>query len=62
MLHCAVVPVAVVLDEPDGQLIPLSGVVVQARQSTYVGTMSILSILCTVVWRAGIATPLSMLR
>jgi hypothetical protein len=34
--------VAEVLDEPYSQLTPLSGVAVQARQSTYAGTMSIL--------------------
>jgi hypothetical protein len=31
-----------VLDEPHSQLIPLSGVAVQARQSTKAGTVSIL--------------------
>ncbi len=37
--------VAGVLDEPFSQLIPLCGVSVQARQSTYAGTVSILSTL-----------------
>ncbi len=34
-------PVAGVLDEPYSQLIPLSGVAVQARQSISAGTVSI---------------------
>jgi hypothetical protein len=47
--------VAGVLDEPYSQLTPLSGVAVQARQTTKAGTVSRLSY---VAWRAGMATPL----
>ena len=45
-----------VLDEPYSQLSPLSGVAVQARQSTKAGAVSILQY---VAWRAGMTTPLS---
>jgi hypothetical protein len=42
--------VAGVLGEPYSQLLPLSGVAVQARQSTQAGTVSIL---CSLVGRYG---------
>jgi hypothetical protein len=51
------ITVSGVLDELYSQLIPLSRVAVQARQSTEAGTVSILSSL----WRAGMATPLRWL-
>jgi hypothetical protein len=48
--------VAGVLDEPYSQLSPLSGVAVEARQST-VHTLEPCP--SYVAWRAGMATPLS---
>ncbi len=47
--------VAGVLDEPYSQLTPLSGVAVQARESTQAATVSILQY---VAWRAGKAIQL----
>jgi hypothetical protein len=47
-----------VLDEPHSQLTPLSGVAVQARQSTYSRLEPCPSY---VAWRAGMATQLSEL-
>jgi hypothetical protein len=48
--------VAGVLDEPFSQLTLLSGVALQARQSTQAGTVSII---CYVAWWAGMANPLN---
>ncbi len=50
--------VAGVLDEPYSQLTPLSGVAVQARQSTQAGTVFIL---CRLGSGGPMATPLSWL-
>ncbi len=49
-------PVAGVLDEPYIQLTPLSGVAVEARQSTQAGTVSIL---CSLAGRYGYSTELA---
>jgi hypothetical protein len=46
-----------VLDEPYGRLIPLSGVAVQARQSSYIGWNRV-HCPSYVSWRAGKSTPL----